>query len=44
MSYALAAFAGALAMAIMAWAWHHDWSVPEVDTDFLTDPAMEDEL
>lgn len=44
MSYAWAALAGALAMALIEWLWTRDWSADEVDTDFLTDPTMEDEL
>lgn len=34
---------GMLAMALIEWLWTRDWSKPEVDTDFLTDPALEDE-
>ena len=34
---------GMLAMALIEWLWTMDWSKEEVDTDFLTDPAQEDE-
>ena len=44
MSYAWVALGGALAMALIEWLWTRDWSKEEVDTDFLTDPALEDEL
>jgi len=43
-SYALAAFGGALAMALIEWLWTRDWSTDEPDTDFLIDHELEDEL
>lgn len=35
---------GMLAMALLEWLWTRDWFADEPDTDYLTDPAIEDEL
>lgn len=35
---------GMLAMALIEWLWTRDWSADEPNTDYLTDPDLENEL